>query len=222
MTQMVTKAPGRARLKALPCLLFCLSLGSAFAQAQGSPGSQVIPSGPSMPATSPPSSLARPSKDSPIAEALLFRIRSAFSLTPSMVATLQIRGSDSGSTPAGTAFGAQKGESSAAEKSVSISWGEALVRQVPFSVPLDVKLVGKNVLALVQLVPIETGGQNINLLVQSQVWVQKPDGTLAFCTSFQSLNIAAGSRIYFYPLGVDSKNGAPIAVEIKVDRFSQK
>jgi hypothetical protein len=154
-------------------------------------------------------------------ETLLFKIRSAFSLTPVMVTSLQVRGSDEGAASA-AAPSASKGESSAQDKSVLIHWSDALVREVPFSVPLDVRLVGKNVLALIQLTPIETGGQEINLLVQGQVWVQKLDGTLSFNTSFQSLNIALGSRLYFYPLGVDAKNGAPIAVEIKVDRPSQK
>jgi hypothetical protein len=153
-------------------------------------------------------------------ETLLFKIRSAFSLSPLMVTSLQLRGSDEGTASA--APSAPKGESSAQGKSVLIHWSDALVREVPFSVPLDVRLVGKNVLALVQLTPIETGGQEINLLVQGQVWVQKPDGTLSFNSSFQSLNIVLGSRIYFYPLGVDAKNGAPIAVEIKVDRSPQK
>jgi hypothetical protein len=139
-----------------------------------------------------------------------------------MVASLQARGSDQGPSPATAASGAAKGESSAQERGVLISWSSSLVREVPFSVPLDVRLVGKNVLAIVQLTPIETGGQEINLLVQGQVWVQKPDGTLSFNTSFQSLNIALGSRLYFYPLGVDAKNGAPIAVEIKVDRSPAK
>ncbi|MCX7027572.1 MAG: hypothetical protein NT061_08845 [Spirochaetes bacterium] len=211
------------RFKALSCLLFFLGIGSAFAQAPGGIlQRQGGPAGLDMPIAPPPAASAKQPAENPAAEIIIFRIRSAFSLTPVMVASLQARGSDQGSASASAAPNAQKGESSAPEKSVLISWSNALAREVPFSVPLDVRLVGKNVLALVQLTPIEIGDQDINLLVQGQVWVQKPNGMLSFNTSFQSLNIALGSRLYFYPLGVDAKNGAPIAVEIKVDRSPQQ
>jgi len=74
------------------------------------------------------------------------------------------------------------------------------------------------VLALVQIVPVETGSSTIELLVQGQVWVKMPDGSVSVKTSFQSMSIVAGMKLYYYPLGVDLKNGAPIAVEIKIDR----
>lgn len=48
-----------------------------------------------------------------------------------------------------------------------------------------------------------------------------PDSSLSFKTMVQTLSVALGSRLYFYPLGVDAKTGAPIAVEIRVDRQSK-
>ena len=214
---------GRRDSRFLPFLILFLSLGTAFAQTPGGnpPGPPPGPSAPRMPTVPPPSAAARIPRENPATETLLFRIRSAFSLTPVMVASLQARGSDQGSASA-AASGTAKSESAVPEKGILISWSDPLAREVPFSVPLDVRLVGKNVLAIVQLTPIETGGQLVNLLVQGQIWVQKPDGTLSFNTSFQSLNIALGSRLYFYPLGVDARNGAPIAVEIRVDRSLSK
>ena len=228
---------GRPEHSFLPLLLLVLGMGRVIAQTPG--GIPQVPQGPtgSVSPPLPPPALAKPPRDMAASEVLLFRIRSAFSLTPVMVASLQARGSDSGSGPASAAASAAasgaaassaaKSESSVQDKAAQdrgapIGWSDALVREVPFSVSLDVRLVGKNVLAIMQLTPIETGGQEINLLAQGQVWVQKPDGTLSFNTSFQSLNIALGSRLYFYPLGVDARNGAPIAVEIKVDRSALK
>ncbi len=91
------------------------------------------------------------------------------------------------------------------------------MRELPYTAPLDLRLVGKNVVALIQIVPMEAKGRMVDLFIQGQVWVQKADGTLAFNTSIQTMSLALGSRLFFYPLGVDQKNGAPIAVEIRVD-----
>jgi len=57
----------------------------------------------------------------------------------------------------------------------------------------------------------------VELIVLGQVWVKMPDNSLSFKSTIQTLNVPLGSRFFFYPLGVDPKTGAPIAVEIKVD-----
>jgi hypothetical protein len=149
------------------------------------------------------------------AQVLVFQIRSAFALTLSMVRSLQSKSGEGGQGQNGSL--PQKPSSSSPEGAKDIAWGETLVRNVPFAVPLDVRLVGQNVVALIQIVPIEAGDANVNLFVQGQVWVKMPDNSLSFKTSIQTLSLPLGSRFYFYPLGVDSKTGAPIAVEIKVD-----
>ncbi|HEY9054695.1 MAG TPA: hypothetical protein VIO60_07740 [Rectinemataceae bacterium] len=161
-----------------------------------------------------PSLAQSPSQDNPAKGALVFRVRSAFSLSPAMVASLQSKPSES---PQSSASGSSKSESSAPQSVESIAWTEALVRELPYAAPLDLRLVGKNVVALIQIVPMEAKGKMVDLLVQGQVWVQKADGSLAFNTSFQSMSLALGSRLFFYPLGIDPKNGASIAVEIRVD-----
>lgn len=137
---------------------------------------------------------------------LLFRIRAAFSLTPAMIHFLQTKNTDSGTI-----------SGSAAESSRAVLWGDTLERNLPFAAPLDVRLVGKNVVALIQIVPIELRAAIIDLIIQGQVWVKMPDDSLSFKTTVQTLSLPLGSRLYFYPLGVDTKTGAPIAVEIRVD-----
>jgi hypothetical protein len=142
-----------------------------------------------------------PSKD-----ALVFSIRSAFSLTAGMLASLQ----------------AKQGESAAMKSTampgIEIPWTETLVRTVPLSLPLDVKLMGSNVATLVQILPLGLRGNTADLLIQGQVWIKMPDGSVSFNTSVQTLAVNLGSRVFFYPLGMDSKTGAPIALEIKVER----
>ena len=165
-------------------------------------------------AQSQPAQPAPPNLESPVKGALLFTVRSAFSLSPAMISSLQPKAHEG---PSASASGSARAESSASQKPETISWTEALVRELPYAAPLDLRLVGKNVVALIQIVPMEAKGKAVDLLVQGQIWVQKADGSLAFNTSFQTMSLALGSRLFFYPLGVDPKNGAPIAVEIRVD-----
>ena len=135
-----------------------------------------------------------------------------------MIHSLQTKSSDSSS---GQGSAAPKTSSPATEGTKEVSWGETLARTVPFAAPLDIRLVGKNVVALIQILPIEMRATLVNLIVQGQVWVKMPDNSLSFNTSVQSMSLPLGSRLYYYPLGVDAKMGAPIAVEIRVDRQSK-
>ncbi len=174
---------------------------------------------------------AAPGKTEPnTAPELSFRIRSAFSLTPDMVRALQTKSPDSGaasdraaasnSTAAADGAAGARAAASAREGSPGISWSETLARSLPFSAPLDVRLVGKNVVALVQIVPIALRAAIIDLMVQGMVWVKMPDDSLSFKTTVQSLSLPLGARLFYYPLGLDTRDGAPIVVEIRVDKRS--
>lgn len=203
-----------ARLFRLP-MLIAFVLSGLLLDAQGTaqpPSKQPLP-----PALSQkPIDIDDPSQDKDAdLPPLRFIIRSAFSLTPGMVKAIQAKSGDQQASAA--AKGAAGGESASAE----VAWGEPLSRTLPFSAPLDVSLAGKNVLALVRIVPVELHAAMLDLILQGQVWVKMPDSSLSFKTMVQTLSVALGSRLYFYPLGVDAKTGAPIAVEIRVDRQSK-
>lgn len=155
---------------------------------------------------------------------LQFRVRSAFSLTPSMVQTLQAKNGEQSSASSAQAAPRTSQAQSAPHDPlpVQIPWGEALTRALPFAAPLDVRLVGKNVVALLQIIPMNLKVSVVELMVQGQIWVKMPDESMSYKTTLNSMNVALGSRLLFYPLGMDSRNGAPIAVEIRVDRPPQQ
>ena len=150
----------------------------------------------------------------------LFRIRSAFMLTPAMIHSLQTKSGEGGASQGSAS--APKVPAPSAESGKDIAWGDSLERMVPFAAPLDVRLMGKNVLALIQILPIALHAAIVDLIVQGQVWVKMPDDSLSLKTTVQTLSLPLGSRLYFYPLGVDAKTGAPIAVEIRVDRQAKQ
>lgn len=151
-------------------------------------------------------------------EVLVFRVRSAFSLSASMLSSLQAKQGGEGSPSREASGSARSAAPSPGPSSGEIPWTETLVRTVPLSLPLDVRLMGANVATLVQILPLGLRGNMADLLIQGQVWIKMPDGSVSFNTSVQTLAVALGSRVFFYPLGMDAKTGAPIAVEIKVDR----
>jgi hypothetical protein len=151
---------------------------------------------------------------------LQFKVRSAFSLTPAMVQTLQAKSADQSSASSSQAAprSVQGAPPSSDPPPAQIPWGEPLTRALPFTAPLDVRLVGKNVVALLQIIPTNLKSSVVELMVQGQIWVKMPDESMSYKTTLHSMSVTLGSRLLFYPLGMDSRSGAPIAVEIRVDR----
>ncbi len=147
---------------------------------------------------------------------LLFNIRSAFSLTPSMVKLLQSRAGEKDEKSI-----EESGEAAPqalAEPTAGIAWTETLARNIPVAAPLDLRLMGKNLIVIVQLLPIAFRDPIVDLFVHGQIWLTTQDNSISYKTTMQSMSIPLGSRIYFYPLGADLKSGAPVAVEIWVNR----
>ena len=162
---------------------------------------------------------------------LVFKVRIAFSLDAQMVQTMQSKtiaaqGGNLASSPnpsdlqperlISPATTQQAPKSSAGSKDPS--WGDALVRNVPPETAFEVRLVGQTLIILLQIIPINTTKTGTGLVLQSQVWYQAPGAPLSFKTSVQNLSILYGNIFYFYPLGADIKTGAPLAMEIEVDK----
>jgi len=150
---------------------------------------------------------------------LNFTVRSAFSLSPADVKFLQPKTGEKGET---------SGDKTASETartqvpSSAIGWSDALVRSLPLAAPLDLRLMGKNLVILVQVLPMGFRDPIVDLFIQGQIWVKTEDNSLSYKTTMQSMSIPLGARIYFYPLGADYKTGAPVAVEIKVDKPAER
>jgi hypothetical protein len=146
---------------------------------------------------------------------LLFNIRSAFSLSPSMVKYLQAKTAEKGEKLLENS--GQEATSSPAEATIPISWTDSLTRSLPVAAPLDLRLMGKNLIVIVQILPIAVREPIVDLFVHGQIWLTTQDNTISYKTTMQTMSIPLGSKLYFYPLGADLKSGAPVAVEIRVD-----
>lgn len=87
--------------------------------------------------------------------------------------------------------------------------------------PVHFKLVGTNVAIIVQITPYEQeDGKTVTLFAQGQVWVQPPEGGLSYHTNIDTLSVAFGETVIFFPLGRSPSGTAPMRIEISVDRAS--
>ncbi len=94
-------------------------------------------------------------------------------------------------------------------------WGEQSTKFTVPGTPVSMKLVGPNAVILVQVTPFRVDGSGITLVTQGQIWVHQSSG-LSYRTSLDTVTIAFGETVVFYPLGVGSDGKAPIRVEISV------
>lgn len=67
--------------------------------------------------------------------------------------------------------------------------------------PVGLKLVGSNIVVVVQFTPfIRRNGDNV-LVAQGQIWIDDPQRGMCYYTSIQTIPIEFDEPIYFFPLG---------------------
>lgn len=138
-----------------------------------------------------------------------FQLRAAFLLTPAMVAAIQ-----------STSLSAQnsKSDQHSSDKDSGPAWEAPILRDVRLASPLGIKIQSEQIVAVIVFMPIELVKQNLTMLVQNQVFARNPDSSIQMNTSMHTIRIPLGTLFYYYPLGGDSKQGAPVAIEILVNQ----
>lgn len=84
--------------------------------------------------------------------------------------------------------------------------------------PIEVRLMGRDLVALLLIVPFETVSGLLTINLQSQVWHRNPGGSLSYHSAIKTIAVPFGGIITFHPLGVDPRGVAPVSVDIRVDR----
>ncbi|MFZ2781557.1 MAG: hypothetical protein WAZ99_08320 [Rectinemataceae bacterium] len=159
---------------------------------------------------------------------LEFHIRTGYSQTAIPAPTgaapqaSTLPGPQSGAAQSGAVQGAsQNAPQNAAQAVRALTWSPLLIKTAPPGAPVEVRLVGPNLIALVQVVPFERSDALLDLVVQGQVWLKMPDGSVAYQSTLKTLILEVGGTLFFYPLGVDARGAAPVAVEIVVIRVAK-
>jgi hypothetical protein len=89
--------------------------------------------------------------------------------------------------------------------------------------PVGLKLVGANIVVIVQFTPyLRRNGPNM-LVAQGQIWVNVPDEGIRYQTTLQTIPLEFGEQIYFFPLGsVPSGDEARIEIQLELHPYTEK
>jgi hypothetical protein len=88
--------------------------------------------------------------------------------------------------------------------------------------PVSVKLVGSNIIILVQLTPYLTEADAVILVAQGQVWIAGIDKGLDYRSSLKTIPATFGEKLFFFPLGLpQSATSAQIEIEIIIESYKE-
>lgn len=100
-------------------------------------------------------------------------------------------------------------------------WNESHQRITLPGRPVDLKLVGSNVVVAVQFIPyLRRRGQSM-LVAQGQIWLDIPNRGIRCQTTMQAIPINFEEPIYFFPLG-PAEQGEDARIEIKLTMHPYK
>jgi hypothetical protein len=84
-----------------------------------------------------------------------------------------------------------------------VSWNESDRRVAIPGSPVGIRLVGANVIVVVQFTPFVRRQGNV-LVAQGQIWINNPGGGVSYYTSIQTIPMDFNEPIYFFPLGTSN------------------
>ena len=85
---------------------------------------------------------------------------------------------------------------------------------------VSIKLVGQNVVVVVQFTPYRREDGRQVLVAQGQVWVNTSDEGIRYQTTMQTIPVDFGERIFFFPLGPKTKDGnARIEIQLELHPY---
>ena len=88
--------------------------------------------------------------------------------------------------------------------------------------PVGLKLVRNDLVVAVQFIPFIRSGVLINLVAQSQIWINIPGEGMSFQTSMQMIPMEFGQLVYFFPLGpMRSEDTAHIEIQLILEPYIQ-
>ncbi|MDR0598149.1 MAG: hypothetical protein LBG14_06555 [Treponema sp.] len=88
--------------------------------------------------------------------------------------------------------------------------------------PVNMKLIGENVVVNVQFTPYQQENGKSLLLAQGQIWINVPNEGVRYQTTLQSIPMEFGEQIYFFPLGkVHSESEASIEIRLELHPYQE-
>ncbi|MCL2139206.1 MAG: hypothetical protein FWH41_06705 [Treponema sp.] len=88
--------------------------------------------------------------------------------------------------------------------------------------PVELKMVGANVVVVVQFTPYIRRNIQKHLVAQGQIWMKIPDQGIQFNTSLKTIPFEFDEPILFFPLGQANEDTASIEVELTLKRYEEQ
>jgi hypothetical protein len=108
------------------------------------------------------------------------------------------------------------------EKGREVSWSKSHTQATIPGHPVEIKLVGDNVVVAVQFTPyIRRGGDRKFLVAQGRVWMDTPDRGILYQASMQTIHVHFGEPVYFFPLGPVRDDDPSIEVVLTIYPYEE-
>jgi len=104
-----------------------------------------------------------------------------------------------------------------------VTWNETNKKTTIPGRPVEIKLIGENLVVVVRFTFIRnnSGGQKL-LVAQGQVWITDPKQGISYQASVQTIPLEFGEPIYYFPLGpLKSDNNASIQVMLTLHPYEE-
>jgi len=98
-------------------------------------------------------------------------------------------------------------------------WKTSDVKYTLSGMPVTVKMVGSSVIVYVTITPYPSSERDLKLIAQGQVWYSDK-GEMRYHTTVDTLTVAFGERVFFYPLGMNADGDAPLRIEIVLKNYA--
>jgi len=92
------------------------------------------------------------------------------------------------------------------EQNQVVIWDESHRKTTFPGSPVGIKLVGANVVVIVQFTPYIRQRSQKFLVAQGQIWMETPNQGIRYQTSMQTIPLEFGEPVYFFPLGPAREN----------------
>jgi hypothetical protein len=86
--------------------------------------------------------------------------------------------------------------------------------------PVDIRLVGSNVIVAIQFTPFIRRDGNV-MVAQGQIWIKDPEKGVSYYTSIQTFPLKFNEPIYFFPLGASSPLNSSIEIKLTVNPYKE-
>jgi len=101
-----------------------------------------------------------------------------------------------------------------------VIWNDVHQRITIPGTPVDIRLVGSNIIVAIQFTPFIRKDGNV-MVAQGQIWIKDPEKGVSYYTSIQTFPMKFNEAIYFFPLGASSPLNSSIEIKLTVNPYKE-